>query len=123
MWSLGVLAGLLLTANFPFADPCTGKTSLQRMAEVNIYNNGMEPSWVRLDGRAKDFVQRLLVPDPEGRMTAEEGLGHGWFSNPAHRQEFEDVYGKAVAGWRPNKALFRDFSTVDSGWLLKQLKG
>jgi protein-serine/threonine kinase len=126
MWSLGILAGLLLTTNFPFAHPYTGRTSLQRIAELNLYNDGTEPSWVQLDGRAKDFVQRLLVLDPEERMTAEEGLEHAWFSNPAHRQEFEDVYGKAVAGWRPrgqNKAVFKDFSTVDFGWFLEQLKG
>ena len=35
---------------------------------------------------AKDLVQKLLIEDPEQRITAADALQHAWFTQPANAQ-------------------------------------
>lgn len=34
-------------------------------------------------------------------MNAKQALNHDWFTNPAHKEDFENVYRRAVRGWKP----------------------
>ncbi|XP_053385363.1 uncharacterized protein LOC123538773 isoform X2 [Mercenaria mercenaria] len=77
MWSVGVLAYLLLSGNGPF----TGSS------EIEILKYMSECSWT-FEGRGfekfskegLDFISKLLVKDPSKRMTVEECLSHPWMS-------------------------------------------
>ncbi|KAI5300203.1 hypothetical protein KEM56_002646 [Ascosphaera pollenicola] len=101
IWSLGCLTTVLLTGGSPFLDPNTMQYNPELAAAGNLIALERDPDWLSVGLRAKDFVRRCLVLIDERRMSATEALGHPWFANKAHKEEFEKVYRRAVAGWRP----------------------
>ena len=110
LWSIGVIAYVLLGMEFPFgwcadAERDAQADFTQRTIVTNILRGEyrpMEPhvdrelrwgkdetrmhgeAWTSVSAVAKDFVRRLLVVDPAQRMTAKEALKHPWLS-AAHR--------------------------------------
>jgi calcium-dependent protein kinase len=76
LWSLGVVAFILLSGQMPFMgsstrmqhDICSGNVPF--MPEV----------WDDLSWQAKNFVQSLLSVDPAKRLTAVQALDHPWIS-------------------------------------------
>ena len=72
MWSIGVLAFVLLTGSFPFDGPieavkekiCGGAADLRKLDERHVCP------------LAQDLIRRLLVVDPDTRLTAGECLEH-----------------------------------------------
>ncbi|KAI5290493.1 hypothetical protein KEM54_001383 [Ascosphaera aggregata] len=101
IWSLGCLTTVLLTGGSPFLDPNTMQYNPELAATGNIAALEDDPDWLTVGLRAKDFVRRCLELNEESRMNANEALSHSWFANKAHKGEFERVYRRAVAGWRP----------------------
>ncbi|CAM9191729.1 unnamed protein product [Discosporangium mesarthrocarpum] len=99
LWSLGVLVFMLLCGEPPF----TGKDDFEVLASVKA----AKWKWAKgtnVSADAKDFVSRLLVLDPNRRLTAEEALEHRWLQQasqpkpelPNHEvmaslQEFESL--------------------------------
>ena len=80
MWSVGVIAFVLLTGTAPFE----GQTEKQLFEEIlnkelDVRRQQSEP-WPQLSPGAKDFVARLLERDPRRRLTAEQALKHPWLS-------------------------------------------
>lgn len=78
VWSIGVIAFILLSAYHPF-DP-QGDSSdddiWERISRCDY--NFDDPAWNGVSDSAKDFVSKLLVHDPAKRMSAEEALQHPW---------------------------------------------
>ena len=73
MWSIGVLAFVLLTVSFPFEGK-NGDEVKKQILENNIdWDTFLERERCP---EAFDFVQKLLVQNPEERMTAEKCLEH-----------------------------------------------
>ncbi|KOS18730.1 Calcium/calmodulin-dependent protein kinase [Escovopsis weberi] len=80
MWSLGVITYTLLCGYSPFRsenltdllDECT-KGSV-------IFH---ERYWRDVSEDAKDFINCLIVPDPEQRWTSEKAMGHIWLTGHA----------------------------------------
>ena len=105
---------MLLTGCSPFFDPYTNGFSEILAQSSCIYQSEMDPDWVRLGDRPKDFVRRLLVVRADARMTAKQALTHKWFTNKAHKRELEAVYERALRSWRPRRAvgsIVTDYST------------
>jgi calcium/calmodulin-dependent protein kinase I len=75
MWSIGVITYFLL-AGFP---PFMGD-NLPEIVEqiVNADYSFPSPYWDEVSKEAKDFVKKLLVLEPEKRLTAEQALNHAW---------------------------------------------
>jgi len=75
MWSMGVIAFVLLTGCFPWegnGDDIKGILS-------QIINVSFKfPSNVPISPSAKHLITHLLVKEPEGRYTAEQVLNHPW---------------------------------------------
>lgn len=73
IWSVGVIAYILLAGYPPFLSPLEA-----------IRKNGrlMFPSsiWSTKSHDAVDFIKRLLSFDPKSRYTAKEALGHHWIT-------------------------------------------
>ena len=78
MWSLGVVVYVLLSGNFPFQ---TNEMMAMSVARARYHFHGEE--WRTVSDLAKDFIRRLLVVNPQQRMTAEEALQHPWLNNNA----------------------------------------
>lgn len=72
IWSCGVILYALLTGNLPFDDENIRK--LLQKVKTGLY---FMPSSLSED--TQDLIKRMLVVDPEKRMTMEEIKNHRWF--------------------------------------------
>ncbi|XP_054168810.1 serine/threonine-protein kinase 17A-like [Oppia nitens] len=94
MWSIGILTYVLLSGHSPFAGDTKQETY------CNITNGPLEfPSYLfnQVSEEAKDFIQQLLVRDPNGRVNCHDCLKHEWLTNNTETNgsinlSFLDVY-------------------------------
>ncbi|KAI1653034.1 calcium/calmodulin-dependent protein kinase 1 [Daldinia decipiens] len=77
MWSLGVITYTLLCGYSPFRSE-----NLQDL--IDECSSGKvvfhERYWRDVSDDAKDFIMRLLQPDPEDRWSSKQALKHPWLS-------------------------------------------
>lgn len=75
LWSLGVLLYVILSGCSPFSAD-------EEEAILQLVNEGKyefhESEWSEVSAPAKDLISKLLVVDPEQRLTMEGMLEHGW---------------------------------------------
>lgn len=79
IWSIGVLTYELLTGQSPFA-PKENQNNAQyvdKATKDNIKNVKFTFS-KDFSEEAKDFITRILVKEPKGRMTSEQIRNHPW---------------------------------------------
>lgn len=77
LWSLGVIAYALLCGYLPFSHHVQNKL-FQRICAGEFEFDS--PYWDDISPAATDFIRKLLVVDPDKRLTAEEALRHPWFA-------------------------------------------
>jgi len=77
-WSLGVITYILLCGFPPFYDE--NMHNLFKLIKSGSYAYP-SPYWDGVSEEAKDFINRLLVTDPRGRMSAAECLEHPWLKS------------------------------------------
>ncbi|OQR81624.1 calcium/calmodulin dependent protein kinase [Thraustotheca clavata] len=75
IWSIGVIAFILLCGNFPFSDP--EPLMLSYKVTTGDYHF-VEKEWRHVSAEAKEFIQELLSVDPARRPTATALLAHPW---------------------------------------------
>lgn len=77
MWSMGVITYTLLCGYSPFRSE-----SLQELIDECSTANVVfhERYWRDVSDDAKDFIMRLLRPDPEDRWSSSQALKHPWLS-------------------------------------------
>uniref|UniRef100_A0A3Q4I3T8 Protein kinase domain-containing protein n=1 Tax=Neolamprologus brichardi TaxID=32507 RepID=A0A3Q4I3T8_NEOBR len=80
MWSVGVLAYVLLSGLNPF----TAETNQQTIDNISsaAYSYDDE-SFKQVSVEALDFTDRLMTKERKHRMTAAEALAHPWLTKPA----------------------------------------
>ncbi|CAM9231422.1 unnamed protein product [Discosporangium mesarthrocarpum] len=78
MWSVGVIAYLLLCGYPPFLANSTEE--LKRQIQHGTYQFHYE-GWSGVSSKAKNFIKRLLVRNPQERMSAVEAQQHPWLSD------------------------------------------
>lgn len=75
MWSIGVIAYMLLSGRPPFY----GNTDDETLARVRAGRFTFPASaFEQVSEQAKDFISRLLVVDQTQRMTARQAQAHPW---------------------------------------------
>ncbi|XP_074658860.1 serine/threonine-protein kinase 17A-like isoform X2 [Tubulanus polymorphus] len=75
MWSIGVLAYVMLTGHSPFLGETKQETFLN-ISQINVeYPDDL---FKNISSNARDFIAKLLVKDPEDRPSATEMLSHVW---------------------------------------------
>mmetsp|Transcript_60134 Transcript_60134/g.196409 ORF Transcript_60134/g.196409 Transcript_60134/m.196409 type:complete len:637 (-) Transcript_60134:434-2344(-) len=77
MWSVGVIAYVLLAGCMPFRNESEEQT-IKDIRKANYSLEGKE--WSGVSPLALDFVRSLLELRPEVRLTAEQALQHPWLS-------------------------------------------
>lgn len=78
MWSVGVLAYILLSGLSPFG----GENDEETLKNVkNCDWNMDDPIFNRISDNAKDFICKLLIAEPDKRITVHEALAHPWLSS------------------------------------------
>jgi len=73
MWSIGVLSYIVLGGYAPFQD--SNQTKLKNLIR-NCQFEFHSPEWDEVSPVGRDFISKLLVIDPEKRLSPEEALRH-----------------------------------------------
>lgn len=74
MWSLGVIAYIVLTTQPPFDEDTTISLSDQ------VNRLFVEDHWKEKSMYCKDFIAGLLTVDERTRLTAQQAIRHPWFT-------------------------------------------
>lgn len=77
MWSLGVITYTLLCGYSPFRSEGLADL-IEECTHARIVFH--DRYWKDVSRDAKDFITRLLQPEPGRRATADQALGHAWLS-------------------------------------------
>jgi len=93
MWSIGVIAYILLCGFPPFYDD--NNAALFRQIKSGRYDYP-SPFWDEVSDQAKDLIDHLLVLDPKKRFTAQDVLNHPWVAKTesyhnTHLPRFRDA--------------------------------
>eukprot|EP00931_Biecheleriopsis_adriatica_P022025 TRINITY_DN14257_c0_g1_i1.p1 TRINITY_DN14257_c0_g1~~TRINITY_DN14257_c0_g1_i1.p1 ORF type:complete len:578 (+),score=123.03 TRINITY_DN14257_c0_g1_i1:164-1897(+) len=79
LWSLGCITFILLFGYMPFH--AKDEKQIVRLILSGSYK--VKPDhWKRISSEGQDFVRKLLVVNPDDRMTAEQALSHPWIADP-----------------------------------------
>ncbi|KAK2869724.1 hypothetical protein QQF64_022396 [Cirrhinus molitorella] len=84
MWSIGVLAYVMLTGISPFLGDDKQETFLN-ISQINV--SYTEEELEHLDTAAIHFIKSLLIKEPESRSTAEDCLKHQWLQTEPEAKE------------------------------------
>ncbi|CBN74237.1 Myosin light chain kinase (MLCK) [Ectocarpus siliculosus] len=88
MWSIGLIAFMLLSGAHPFFEPDTTKMFI-RVAAADYQFKPTE--WRNISGEAQDFISNLLVVATTKRLTAEQAKSHPWLLASAESLEARDL--------------------------------
>lgn len=77
LWSLGVVAYIMLCGFPPFVEDETGMDSVYRKIRAGALEFP-HPYWTNVSEAAKDLIQRLLNVVPSERFSAADALAHPW---------------------------------------------
>ncbi|XP_074644782.1 serine/threonine-protein kinase H1 homolog [Tubulanus polymorphus] len=75
LWGIGVISFILMSGTMPFDDE--SRPRLYRLILKAKYSYSGE-HWKDVSNLAKDFIDRLLVLDPNERLTADQCICHPW---------------------------------------------
>jgi len=81
IWSLGVIAYIVLCGYSPWEDPDENVTRDTNEIICSIMTASYifyPPDWGDVESEAKDFIKQILVADPEERPTASQLMVHPW---------------------------------------------
>jgi serine/threonine protein kinase len=98
MWSVGVVAYVLLTGDYPWSGDHSAMCREIAAGQVNYAKH--KAVWSALSPAAMAFVSRLIVLEPRARMTAAEALQHEWLDSvraPPQQQQQAVSVGAEVA--------------------------
>eukprot|EP00008_Paramoeba_atlantica_P008495 CAMPEP_0201486926 /NCGR_PEP_ID=MMETSP0151_2-20130828/10950_1 /ASSEMBLY_ACC=CAM_ASM_000257 /TAXON_ID=200890 /ORGANISM="Paramoeba atlantica, Strain 621/1 / CCAP 1560/9" /LENGTH=705 /DNA_ID=CAMNT_0047871799 /DNA_START=73 /DNA_END=2187 /DNA_ORIENTATION=+ len=121
MWAVGCLMYVMLCGSPPFK----GRDTQELFVNIcrGNYTLNSKPFTI-VSAEAKSFIRKLLVLDPEVRLTAEQALKDPWLRGKAQRQEslmmqkelqhFKEQTEKAVRD-------YRDQSTLEFGYIDEDL--
>uniref|UniRef100_A0A8K9V011 non-specific serine/threonine protein kinase n=1 Tax=Oncorhynchus mykiss TaxID=8022 RepID=A0A8K9V011_ONCMY len=89
-WSLGVVLFVCLAGYPPFHPNAQTGLSVRDQITQGIYTF-IPSKWDGISDDAKDVVKRLLVVDPNARLTIEEALHHPWLMDEAMKETAECI--------------------------------
>lgn len=92
MWSVGCIVFLLLSGNLPFMG--RSQKELFRKIVAGKYEFNAD-DWDDISDEAKDLVKKLLVLDPDDRMTAMDALRHPWLKTSRDQLDQSQLDGTA----------------------------
>lgn len=76
LWSLGCIVYALLCSSLPFDHDSQKETIRMTCEEPVIFDS---PQWKSYSPECIDFIEHLLIKDPEKRIKLEDVFKHSWF--------------------------------------------
>ena len=76
LWSAGVILYMFIVGHAPF-DGKNDREIMEKVKKGNYAKN--EKRWINASNEVKDLINKLLVYEPEQRLSAFEALKHPWF--------------------------------------------
>lgn len=77
IWSLGVMAYMLLSSQIPFCGQNMKEIARKIMFSDHSFSGR---KWAKISKKGREFVSYLMVRDAESRPTADQALKHPWLS-------------------------------------------
>ncbi len=106
-WSIGIITHLLLCGKLPFSDEYSEKEIARQTIHEKI--NFEQPKWEKISKEAKDFVNKLLIKDPNKRMDIKNALIHPWIRKYFSKLVEERI--ECINNFDNNNYEFDKFST------------
>lgn len=103
MWSVGVITYILLCGFEPFFDPRGDQYMYSRI--LNCDYEFVSPWWDEVSLNAKDLVQKLIVLDPQKRLTVQQALEHPWVTGKAAKFAHMDSTQKKMQEFNARRKL------------------
>ncbi|XP_015277173.1 PREDICTED: calcium/calmodulin-dependent protein kinase type IV-like [Gekko japonicus] len=103
MWSVGVITYILLCGFEPFFDPRGDQYMYSRI--LNCDYEFVSPWWDEVSLNAKDLVQKLIVLDPQKRLTVQQALEHPWVMGKAAKFAHMDSTQKKLQEFNARRKL------------------
>ena len=93
VWSCGVILYILLSGRPPFG----GDNDKQIMERVAIGKYDLQSSpFNKISKNCLDLIQKLLIMDPNKRITAQQALAHPWFKDNRSKELFNQIKDEAT---------------------------
>merc|ERR1712188_260449 len=107
LWSIGVITYILLCGFPPFYNESLPLLFEQIMKADYDYPPDY---WDEISDSAKNFIDRLLVVQPDERMTAEQALEHEWLAGAAPKKKLrtKERLGESVSKRREDTKKAHD---------------
>uniref|UniRef100_A0A6I8MY27 Calcium/calmodulin-dependent protein kinase type IV n=1 Tax=Ornithorhynchus anatinus TaxID=9258 RepID=A0A6I8MY27_ORNAN len=103
MWSVGVITYILLCGFEPFFDARGDQYMYSRI--LNCDYEFISPWWDEVSLNAKDLVQKLIVLDPQKRLTVHQALEHPWVTGKAAKFAHMDSTQKKLQEFNARRKL------------------
>lgn len=108
IWSVGCLAGTLLTNAFLFPREWTGHSrtfapddSADLTMAFNLKFLDTSRDWQGASRKCKSFIRGCAMVDGSQRLTVAQALQHPWVAHPSFAAEMHAEYARAIADWTP----------------------
>lgn len=110
IWSVGCLAGTLLTNTFLFPrerDDCPDESTFPDSNPANLtvafdlsfLDTSQE--WEGVSRKCKSFIRACATVDESLRLTVAQALHHPWVAHPGFAAAMHAEYARAIADWTP----------------------
>lgn len=108
VWSVGCLAGTLLTNAFLFPRDQSARShssvpddNADLTVAFNLKFLDTSEDWQGASRKSKSFIRGCAMVDDSQRLTVAQALQHPWVAHPSFAAAMHAEYGRAIADWTP----------------------
>ncbi|CEF60574.1 Calcium/calmodulin-dependent protein kinase I [Strongyloides ratti] len=117
VWSIGVIAYILLCGYPPFYDENDANLFAQIIRGEYEFDS---PFWDDISDSAKDFISHLMCCDPSRRFNCDEALRHPWISGNTARTK--DIHGTVATHLKKSLAKKKWRKAYNAAAAIRQLQ-